>query len=52
MTEIVYTVEGNANDSVMVRAHETVGNKYVAGYEPKVEICNVHGTGFILKVRS
>ena len=27
-------------------------NKYVAGYEPKVEICNVHGTGFILKVKS
>lgn len=26
-------------------------NKYEAGYEPKVEIVNVHGTGFILKVR-
>jgi DNA-binding response OmpR family regulator len=26
-------------------------NKYIAGHEPKVEICNVHGTGFILKVR-
>ena len=27
-------------------------NKYIPGFEPKVEICNVHGTGFILKVRS
>ncbi|MDR3047568.1 MAG: response regulator transcription factor [Bacteroidales bacterium] len=26
-------------------------NKYKAGFEPKVEICNIHGTGFILKVR-
>ena len=26
-------------------------DKYKAGFEPKVEICNVHGTGFILKVR-
>jgi DNA-binding response OmpR family regulator len=26
-------------------------NKYKLGCEPKVEICNVHGTGFILKVR-
>ncbi len=26
--------------------------KYKPGYEPKVEICNVHGTGFILKVRN
>ena len=26
-------------------------NKYVPGFEPKVEICNVHGTGFVLKVR-
>ena len=26
-------------------------NKYKPGFEPKVEICNVHGTGFILKVR-
>lgn len=24
---------------------------YETGYEPKVEICNVHGTGFILKVK-
>lgn len=26
-------------------------DKYLPGFEPKVEICNVHGTGFILKVR-
>ncbi len=26
-------------------------NRYLPGHEPKVEICNVHGTGFILKVR-
>ena len=26
-------------------------DKYKPGFEPKVEICNVHGTGFILKVR-
>jgi hypothetical protein len=26
-------------------------NKYKPGFEPKVEICNVHGTGFILKVK-
>jgi DNA-binding response OmpR family regulator len=26
-------------------------NKYKLGHEPKVEIVNVHGTGFILKVR-
>ncbi len=26
-------------------------DKYKPGYEPRVEICNVHGTGFILKVR-
>lgn len=26
-------------------------DKYMPGFEPKVEICNVHGTGFILKVR-
>ena len=26
-------------------------NKYKAGYEPKVEIVNVHGTGYLLKVR-
>lgn len=25
--------------------------KYLQGYEPKVEIANVHGTGFILKVK-
>lgn len=25
--------------------------KYKPGFEPRVEICNVHGTGFILKVR-
>ena len=27
-------------------------NKYVLGFEPKVEISNVHGTGFILNVRN
>lgn len=26
-------------------------DKYKPGFEPRVEICNVHGTGFILKVR-
>ena len=26
-------------------------NRYKAGYEPKVEIVNVHGTGYLLKVR-
>ena len=26
-------------------------NKYIPGLEPKVEILNVHGTGFMLKVR-
>lgn len=26
-------------------------DKYLPGFEPKVEIANVHGTGFILKVR-
>lgn len=26
-------------------------DRYKPGFEPKVEICNVHGTGFILKVR-
>jgi len=26
-------------------------NKYKLGYEPKVEIVNVHGTGYLLKVR-
>ncbi|MDL2309114.1 response regulator transcription factor, partial [Bacteroidales bacterium OttesenSCG-928-C03] len=26
--------------------------KYKQGFEPKVEICNVHGTGFILKVKN
>ena len=27
-------------------------NKYKVGFEPKVEICNVHGTGFILRVKN
>ncbi len=38
-------------DSQYLNPNGNRRNKYLPGHEPKVEICNVHGTGFILKVR-
>ena len=45
-------LKSDEDDAVELNPEGGRKNKYKPGHEPKVEILNVHGTGYLLKVRN